>query len=194
MNPRNDARPELSDAELLRAHVEGDPTAFGELFLRHRDRLWAVALRTMRNREDAADALKDAMVSAFRRASSFRGESAVTSWLHRIVVNACLDQIRRSKVRRAEALPDNLDHDPKMVTDEDPAADLVAADLAGAVEEALGRINADQRAALVLVDMEGLSVEEAAAQLGVPKGTIKSRCARGRARLAVLLEPLRGAA
>ncbi|AFV91125.1 MAG: RNA polymerase sigma factor SigM [Acidipropionibacterium acidipropionici] len=194
MNPRNDARPELSDAELLRAHVEGDPTAFGELFLRHRDRLWAVALRTMRNREDAADALQDAMVSAFRRASSFRGESAVTSWLHRIVVNACLDQIRRSKVRRAEALPDNLDHDPKMVTDEDPAADLVAADLAGAVEEALGRINADQRAALVLVDMEGLSVEEAAAQLGVPKGTIKSRCARGRARLAVLLEPLRGAA
>ncbi len=194
MNPRDDARPELSDAELLRAHVEGDPTAFGELFLRHRDRLWAVALRTMRNREDAADALQDAMVSAFRRASSFRGESAVTSWLHRIVVNACLDQIRRSKVRRAEALPDNLDHDPKMVTDEDPAADLVAADLAGAVEEALGRINADQRAALVLVDMEGLSVEEAAAQLGVPKGTIKSRCARGRARLAVLLEPLRGAA
>lgn len=194
MNPRNDARPELSDAELLRAHVEGDPTAFGELFLRHRDRLWAVALRTMRNREDAADALQDAMVSAFRRASSFRGESAVTSWLHRIVVNACLDQIRRSKVRRAEALPDNLDHDPKMVTDEDPAADLVAADLAGAVEEALGRINADQRAALVLVDMEGLSVEEAAAQLGVPKGTIKSRCARGRSRLAVLLEPLRGAA
>lgn len=194
MNPRNDARPELSDAELLRAHVEGDPTAFGELFLRHRDRLWAVALRTMGNREDAADALQDAMVSAFRRASSFRGESAVTSWLHRIVVNACLDQIRRSKVRRAEALPDNLDHDPKMVTDEDPAADLVAADLAGAVEEALGRINADQRAALVLVDMEGLSVEEAAAQLGVPKGTIKSRCARGRARLAVLLEPLRGAA
>lgn len=194
MNPRNDARPELSDAELLRAHVEGDPTAFGELFLRHRDRLWAVALRTMRNREDAADALQDAMVSAFRRASSFRGESAVTSWLHRIVVNACLDQIRRSKVRRAEALPDNLDHDPKMVTDEDPAADLVAADLAGAVEEALGRINADQRAALVLVDMEGLSVEEAAAQLGVPKGTIKSRCARGRAHLAVLLEPLRGAA
>lgn len=194
MNPRNDARPELSDAELLRAHVEGDPTAFGELFLRHRDRLWAVALRTMRNREDAADALQDAMVSAFRRASSFRGESAVTSWLHRIVVNACLDQIRRSKVRRAEALPDNLDHDPKMVTDEDPAADLVAADLAGAVEEALGRINADQRAALVLVDMEGLSVEETAAQLGVPKGTIKSRCARGRARLAVLLEPLRGAA
>lgn len=194
MNPRNDARPELSDAELLRAHVEGDPTAFGELFLRHRDRLWAVALRTMRNREDAADALQDAMVSAFRRASSFRGESAVTSWLHRIVVNACLDQIRRSKVRRAEALPDNLDHDPKMVTDEDPAADLVAADVAGAVDEALGRINADQRAALVLVDMEGLSVEEAAAQLGVPKGTIKSRCARGRARLAVLLEPLRGAA
>src|SRR5713101_3525243 len=92
-----DAQP--PDAELLRRHVEGDPDAFGQLFLRHRDRLWAVAVRTLADPEEAADALQDAMISAFRRAASFRGDSAVTTWLHRIVVNACLDRMRRRKAR-----------------------------------------------------------------------------------------------
>src|SRR6266852_7822131 len=90
-----------SDQELLRRHVAGDTEAFGELFRRHRDRLWAVALRTVCDPEEAADALQDAMVSAFRRAGEFRAESAVTTWLHRIVVNACLDRIRRRAARPA---------------------------------------------------------------------------------------------
>lgn len=182
---------ELSDAELLRIHVAGDATAFQTLFLRHRDRLWAVALRTMHDREEASDALQDAMVSAFRRAGSFRGDSAVTSWLHRIVVNACLDRIRRNRVRRAQPLEPGDDRDLNLVASDDPTIGVESAELADAVQQALGRINADQRAALVLVDMEGMSVEEASVALGVPKGTVKSRCARGRARLAVLLEPLR---
>src|SRR3954447_22971100 len=99
----------LPDRDLLRAHVDGDSEAFGLLFARHRDRLWAVALRTTRDPEDAADALQDAMIAAFRRADAFRGDSAVTTWLHRIVVNACLDRLRRRAVRRAEPLPDDLD-------------------------------------------------------------------------------------
>src|ERR1700719_3084353 len=90
-----------SDQELLRRHVAGDSDAFGELFRRHRDRLWAVALRTVCDPEEAADALQDAMVSAFRRAGDFRGESAVTTWLHRIVVNAALDRLRRRAARPA---------------------------------------------------------------------------------------------
>src|SRR5579864_3888761 len=88
-----------SDAELLRRHVAGDSEAFGELFRRHRDRLWAVALRTVCDPDEAADALQDAMVSAFRRAADFRGDSAVTTWLHRIVVNAAVDRIRRRSSR-----------------------------------------------------------------------------------------------
>src|SRR3954452_11232311 len=98
----------LHDRDLLRAHIDGDPEAFGVLFARHRDRLWAVALRTTSDPEDAADALQDAMIAAFRRADSFRGDSAVTTWLHRIVVNACLDRRRRRAVRRTEPLPDDL--------------------------------------------------------------------------------------
>src|ERR1700683_1443554 len=97
---RNASRPdEPTDAELLRRHLQGDTEAFGTLFSRHRDRLWAVALRTTCDPEEAADALQDAMISAFRRAGDFRGDSAVTTWLHRIVVNASLALLRRRSAR-----------------------------------------------------------------------------------------------
>ena len=187
---------DASDTELLRAHVEGDPDAFGHLFSRHRDRLWAVALRTMGNREDAADGLQDGMIAAFRRAGSFRGEAAVTTWLHRIVVNACLDRLRAAKVRRAEALPDDLEDRGgrgSLVTQDgthDPADLSVAADRRRRVLDALDTLPPAQRAALVLVDMEGYPVQEVADMLGCAEGTVKSRCFRGRARLAELLGDL----
>src|SRR5213593_4374497 len=89
----------LDDRELLSRHAAGDGEAFGELVRRHRDRLWAVALRTLGDPEEAADALQDALISALRSADRFRGDAAVTTWLHRIVVNACLDRIRRRQTR-----------------------------------------------------------------------------------------------
>jgi RNA polymerase sigma-70 factor (ECF subfamily) len=187
---------EVPDADLLRAHVEGDPDAFAELFRRHRDRLWAVALRTTGNPEDAADGLQDGMIAAFRRAGSFRGEAAVTTWLHRVVVNACLDRIRAAKVRRAEALPDDLEEyggRGSLVTQDgthDPADLSVAAERQRRVLAALATLPAAQRAALVLVDMEGYPVHEVAEMLGCAEGTVKSRCFRGRARLAELLGDL----
>ncbi|MBO9522267.1 MAG: RNA polymerase sigma factor SigM [Nocardioidaceae bacterium] len=189
------AHHELDDDALLVAHRQGDPDAFGVLFTRHRDRLWAVALRTTGNPEDAADALQEAMISAYRRADSFRGDALVTTWLHRVVVNACLDRLRRNKVRAAQPLPDDLDEYAargallSAATDaDDPAAAAVRADQRAAVLAALDRLPADQKAALVLVDMEGYPVEEAARMLDCPVGTVKSRCARGRHRLAGLLE------
>lgn len=181
------------DRELLQAHLDGDPEAFGELFARHRDRLWAVALRTMQQPEEAADALQDAMISAFRRAGSFRGDSAVTTWLHRVVVNACLDRIRANRVRAADALPDDLEEyagrGALSTSGDEPTPEqvAVAGDRRAQVLAALGALPADQRAALVLVDMEGYPVAEAAEILDCAPGTVKSRCARGRARLAPLL-------
>ena len=190
---------EPDDKALLHAHVDGDPDAFGTLFGRHRDRLWAVALRTTGDAEDAADALQEAMIAAFRRADSYRGDAAVTTWLHRIVVNACLDRLRRRAVRRAEPLPDDLD-DARTVAEGtgvlgggesgtvvDPAVLVVDHERRRAVLAALETLPADQRAALVLVDMEGYSVEETAAILDCAPGTVKSRCSRGRARLLPLL-------
>ncbi len=181
---------EASDHDLLKAHLAGDPDAFAQLFTRHRNRLWGIALRTMRDPEEAADALQEAMISAFRRAGSFRGEAAVTTWLHRIVVNACLDRIRRNAVRRTEALPQNADLDLGLALG-DGTEQIEQAETRDAVQVALGQISPDQRAAIVLVDMEGYSVEEAAVLLGCPTGTVKSRCSRGRARLVPLLQHLR---
>jgi RNA polymerase sigma-70 factor (ECF subfamily) len=146
--------------------VEGDAEAFGELVRRHRNRLWAVALRTTADPEEAADALQDALLSAFRRAEQFRGDSAVTTWLHRIVVNACLDRARRNKVRASEPLPEADESAPpgRHASVEEHAERV---DQRQAVLTALRTLPVDQRAALVLVDMEGYSVDEAARMLGV---------------------------
>ena|SRR5690606_8431761 len=182
--------PGRDDADLLRAHVAGDPRAFGELFRRHRDRLWAVALRTLGDPEEAADALQDAMLNAHRAAERFRGDAAVTTWLHRIVVNACLDRIRRRRAHPTVPLPDgSLTEDGPVGVE--PTAPLVDPDTALVVRQALAQLPPEQRTAIVLVDLQGYSVAEVAAIFEVAEGTVKSRCARGRARLAVLLGYLR---
>ncbi|MFE6056512.1 RNA polymerase sigma factor SigM [Kitasatospora sp. NPDC056446] len=180
------------DAALLARHVAGDREAFGLLVNRHRDRLWAVALRTLGDREEAADALQDALVSAFRAAAGFQGRSAVTTWLHRIVVNACLDRARRSATRRTTPLDEDPQRLDTLVGAAEPAdSPVVRAELHRELAAALAELPAEQRAALVLVDMQGYPVAEAAELLGVPVGTVKSRCARGRARLLPLVRHLR---
>lgn len=172
-----------SDAELLQRHVAGDPDAFGELFQRHRDRLWAVAIRTLSDPEEAADALQDAMIAAFRRADSFRGDSAVTTWLHRIVVNAALDRMRRRSARPTARGQDE-DVLDALATSSRPLSDPSGtSDTSLDVRAALRTLVPDQQAALVLVDMLGYSVADAASVLGVSEGTVKSRAARGRAKL-----------
>jgi RNA polymerase sigma-70 factor (ECF subfamily) len=174
------------DVELLKRHLAGDPDAFSEIVRRHRDQLWAVALRTTGDAEDAADAVQEALISAMRNASSFRGDAKLSTWLHRIVVNACLDRLRRRASHPTTALPDD-DHAPAITrdvfADRDTAADVHAA---------LATLPVEQRAAIVLVDIEGYPVDEVARMLEVPSGTVKSRCARGRAKLLPLLSHLRG--
>ncbi|MGB5952407.1 MAG: RNA polymerase sigma factor SigM [Ornithinimicrobium sp.] len=165
------------DAELLQRHIAGDQHAFGELFRRHKDRMWAVALRTTRDPEMAADAVQDAFINAFRRAESFRGNAQVSTWLYRIVVNACLDRMRRIK-----PTADITDHDPPESRDHHRSVE-VRID----VQAALAKLPDTQRLALVLVDMHGLSVAEAAQVLEVAEGTVKSRCSRGRAAMAEIL-------
>jgi RNA polymerase sigma-70 factor (ECF subfamily) len=171
--------------------VSGDDAAFGILFSRHRERLWAVAVRTLGDPDDAADALQDAMISAFRRAGSFRGDAAVTTWLHRIVVNACLDLLRRRAARPATSglEADAMDVLARAGAVRTPSPD---SDTALDVTAALRTLPADQRAALVLVDMLGYPVADAALVLGISEGTVKSRCSRGRARLLPRLAHLRG--
>lgn len=167
----------VDDRLLMRRHVEGDGEAFGELYRRHRDRMWAVAVGVCGDREIAAEGVQEGFIAAFRRADSYRGDAAVTTWLHRIVVNACIDATRRLKptAELTEAV----------IAAAPPGPDRVGqVDTRLAVHEALHRLPDAQRLALVLVDMHGVPVADAAEILEVAPGTIKSRCARGREALA----------
>lgn len=176
--PLDDTR---SDAALLSAHLGGDRHAFAELIDRHRPRLYRLARGRSQTAEDADDALQDALLAAHRHAGDFRHDAAVGSWLHRIVVNACLDRLRRNAARPTVTLTD----DDRTTSDH-----AAGVETAVVVRQALMRLPAAQRAAVMAVDMQGYSVAEAALLLGVPDGTVKSRCARARSRLAVLLRPL----
>jgi RNA polymerase sigma-70 factor (ECF subfamily) len=128
------------------------------------------------------------MVSAFRRAADFRGDAAVTTWLHRIVVNASLDRLRRRANRPATSGGNEQVFESVMTNAADPAR---TADTRLDVDAALQMLPPQQRAALVLVDMLGFSVDDAAAVLAISPGTVKSRCARARARLLPYVAHLR---
>ncbi|MGB8402557.1 MAG: RNA polymerase sigma factor SigM [Mycobacterium sp.] len=170
-----------SDAQLLAAHVAGDRFAFEELFHRHHHQLYRLARLTSRNSFDAADALQDALLKAHCRAPEFRHDCAVSSWLYRIVVNSCLDRLRRNKIQDT----DQLDENSFRTADPTPAVDTALL-----IERALLHLPLEQRAAVVAVDMQGYSVSETARLLGIPEGTVKSRCARARAKLAQSLSYL----
>lgn len=173
----------VSDSELLLAGATGRNEAFGELFERHRRYLWSVALNTTGDPDDADDALQDALVNIVRTASSFRCDSSVVVWMHRVVVNSCFDRLRRRKHHDGPPLPESDDSLPDRVrTDFTDSVDLRLA-----IGHALDVLPPGQRQAVVAVDVEGRSVTETAALLGIPTGTVKSRCARGRAKLKLVL-------
>lgn len=146
---------EPTDPDLIRKHLQGDPDAFSALFRRHKQELWAVAIRLLGDVDRAAAAIQDAMILAFWQRPEFGGGDAVTTWLYRIVVNVCLERMRRSPAAASDW-------------------DLMAA---------LRDLAVEQQSALVLVDMLGFSVADASMILGVSADTLVSRRARGRARL-----------
>ncbi|MEZ5210427.1 MULTISPECIES: RNA polymerase sigma factor SigM [unclassified Gordonia (in: high G+C Gram-positive bacteria)] len=178
---------EVSDAELLHAGARGDGGAFGELYERHKRYLWSIALRTAQDPDDAEDALQDALVSIVRTAGSFRCDSSVLVWMHRVVVNSCLDRLRRRKCHDGVPLPE-FDCAAPHIAPEDFTESI---DLQLAIGRALDVLPAGQREAIIAVDLQGRSIEETAALLGVAPGTVKSRCARGRHKLALVLGHLR---
>jgi RNA polymerase sigma-70 factor (ECF subfamily) len=146
---------EPTDPDLLRRHLQGDPDAFSALFRRHKQELWAVAIRLLGDVDRAAEAIQDAMIVAFWRGPEFAGGDAVTTWLYRTVVNVCLEQMRRFPP---------------------PACD-------GDLMAALRQLAVEQQSALVLVDMLGFSIADASEILGVSADTLLSRRARGRTEL-----------
>lgn len=170
------------DADLLAQVVGGDRAAFDELMRRHEDRVFSVCLRVLRDRTAALDAVQDTFLTVFRKADQFRGESAFSTWVYRVAVNTCYDHIRRSRRRHAEPLPEG--HDPP---DQSAAREIDSIEMRPDLLAALAALSPEFRATVVLVDVEGLGVGEAAAILEVAEGTVKSRLHRARRQLARIL-------
>lgn len=177
---------EVPDEELVRRFRDGDAAAFGALVERHQRRVYNLALRMTGREEDARDATQDAFLAALRKLHGFRGEAAFTTWLHRVTVNACYDLLRKRS--RAPLPLERSDGEDRPPVPEPAAADHAErVDLALDVRRALLRVPEEFRAVLVLCDVQDLSYEQAAAALGVPVGTVKSRLHRGRVALGRLL-------
>lgn len=157
------------------------------LLRRHHARIWAICRRLAGNDADAADATQEALLLIVRRIGTFDGRSQFTTWAHRVATNACLDELRRRRRRSAQPLPDD-DPDRSDGT-VDPAApvDRQVTDRL-TIDDALARLPEEFRVPIVLRDLAGHDYAHIAAILDIPAGTVRSRIARGRARLAELLD------
>jgi RNA polymerase sigma-70 factor, ECF subfamily len=177
------------DLRLVDRARGGDLEAFNELVVHHQDHLWALVVRLVPDRDQASDAVQEAFLSAFRNLTRFRGGS-VRSWLGRIAINAAMDAQRARKRRPAQPYPE-LDDDtwqPPAGEEADPERTAVNAERSRVLAVALAHITPDQRAAIVLFDVEGYDYQEIANLTGVSLGTVKSRIHRGRLALRALLE------
>ncbi len=179
----------MDEVALIRAALLGDLEAFNRLVLAYQDMVYTQAFRMMGEEESAEDATQDAFILAFRRLSSYRGGS-FKAWLLRIVTNLCYDELRRRKRRPTTPLEpmDNREEEiesPRWLADNAPSPEenVERRELARLLQCCLESLPAEFRAAVTLVDIQGLDYEEAAQALGKPLGTVKSRLARGRARM-----------
>jgi len=176
----------VPEKTLIKAAQRGDLEAFNLLILRYQNLLFGIALRLLNDEDTAADAVQEALISAFRRFHTFRGDS-LRSWLARVVVNACYDEMRRK--RRQHSVPleqfnsegDEIETSYWLVDRQaDPELQFESFELEDAIQNSLHKLPPIYRLVLVLVDIEGLSYEEAASAVRVPVGTVKSRLARAR--------------
>lgn len=174
-----------TDTALISEALSGNKRAFHELIKRHQEMVFALCMRTLHHREHALDAVQDTFVTVFRKLNQFSGESAFSTWLYRVALNTCYDQLRKRKRRHTEALPKH--HDPPDPTTEGLFA---AADIRTDIEQALLEIPNEFRDAVLLADLQGMTLAGVADILGIPVGTAKSRIFRGRRLLADILRNL----
>jgi RNA polymerase sigma-70 factor, ECF subfamily len=177
------------DLILLERARDGDLGAFNDLVVLYQDQLFALVVRMVPDRDQASDAVQEAFFSAFRNLTSFRGGS-VKSWLNRICVNAAMDTQRARKRRPVQPYPELEDEtwQPPAGAEADPERTALDTERTHALSAALAQITTDQRAALVLYDIEGYDYAEIADMTGVSLGTVKSRIHRGRLAMRALLE------
>jgi RNA polymerase sigma-70 factor (ECF subfamily) len=180
-------RTDPGDAELVRRAQAGDQAALEALLTRHQPAWYALCRRMTGNEADALDATQDAMIAVVRGLDRYDGRAAFTTWAYRVVTNACLDQLRRTRRRPAVAL-DEWSEPGATEAAQPPAIDRSVVDRL-VVQDGLAQLSPPFRAAVVLRDVLGLDYDEIARVLELPPGTVRSRIARGRRALADLLSP-----
>ncbi len=176
------------DELLLRRACKGDVQAFEELMQSHESRIYAIALRMMGNREDAQDCAQEAMVRIYRAMGSFKGQSALATWIYRITMNTCLDELRRRKARKVTSLDSLVDNGWSPTdTGDTPEEHGLRVEKQNSLNQAIQSLPDDMRAAIILRDVKGYSYDEIASILDANVGTIKSRISRGREKLREIL-------
>jgi len=181
---------------LVRDARKGDTSAFEELVTRHRDRIFARALSMMRNEEEAIDLSQEAWVKAWQRLEQFQGESSFTTWITRIVINLCLDQLRKQKRQRAESIEEmdeetgGVERQMPVVT-VNPTERLERGELRQRIDRALDQLSHEHRTVLVLHEFEEMEYKEIAKTMGCSIGTVMSRLFYARRKLAALLADLK---
>lgn len=196
MQRENPSNPEAGpgDAELVARARGGDRAAFDQLVLRHQDRVYTMAYRMLGNRDEALDAAQEIFLAAYRSLGAFESKARFSTWLYRVTVNRCRDELRKRgtvKHTRPASLegPGNHAFDPPAPVAADPASAAETRERDEAVARAIASLPEETRAAVVLRDVQGLAYEEIAEVLGVPAGTVRSRIFRGRAQLRAALAP-----
>jgi RNA polymerase sigma factor (sigma-70 family) len=166
-----------------------DLAAFNTLVEMHQDVVYGLCLRMLASSHEAEDVAQDVFLTAFRRIESYRG-GVFRAWLLRIATNACIDELRRRRRRPQFSLDDTIGDAPAFDLpdeSESPEDRVLRAELGAYLQAGLMALHLDQRATIVLCDVQGLSYEEASQALGISLGTVKSRLSRGRARLRGIL-------
>lgn len=184
------------DKALVRAAQQGDMDAFEELVARHRDKIYARAYSMMRNEEEAVDLSQEAWVKGWQRLSQFQGDSSFGTWMTRIVINLCLDQLRKQKRHRTESMEElneesgGVERQMPVVTI-NPAAGIERTELRQRIDRALGQLSYEHRTVLVLHEFEELEYKEIAKVMECSIGTVMSRLFYARRKMAVLLSDLK---
>ena len=184
------------DKSLVQAAQKGDMGAFEELVARHRDKIYARAYSMMRNEEEAIDLSQEAWVKAWQRLKQFQGESSFGTWMTRIVINLCLDQLRRHKRQRAESI-EAMDEESggverhMPVVSVNPTEGLERVELRQRIDQALSQLSEAHRTAIVLCEFEGMEYKEIAKAMECSIGTVMSRLFYARRKMAALLSDLR---
>lgn len=195
------AKDRARDQELVDKARQGDARAFRSLVELHQSRLFAVAYGMLRDRDDAMDVVQDAFIKAHKKLAEFEGNAAFSTWLYRICVNLCIDKKRADARRRKVDLDDALSVDDSLYADADIGGRLAAAnplkttgdkELGKEIDRALAGLSDDHKSILLLREVEGMSYEEIADTLGIPRGTVMSRLFHARKNMQRLLRPFLG--